>query len=132
MNNDILMIDLDNKNEEEINRFLWALGILKDYVPFKDVIARETRKGFHIYIKTANALNPTEIMLYQQLLGSDRNRELFNFIRFKRGHKKWQVLFKRKYAKWDNDVETSQEEITQKALEIELLAKLTILEKEGK
>lgn len=124
----VLMIDLDTKEEEEKMRILWALRMLSPYVAFKEAKVYETRKGFHIYIYVDQELDPIETALIQQLLGSDRNRGVFNYIRIKRGFKKWQVLYKRKYAKFKDEVELSEERITHDAVALEIMINATIVE----
>jgi len=124
----VLMIDLDTKEEEEKMRILWALRMLSPYVAFKEAKVYETRKGFHIYIYVDQELDPIETALIQQLLGSDRNRGVFNYIRIKRGFKKWQVLYKRKYAKFKDEVELSEERITHDAVALEIMLNATIVE----
>lgn len=125
----VLMIDLDTKDDEEKMRILWALRMLSPYVAFKEAKVYETRKGFHIYIYVDQELDPIETIALQQLLGSDRNRGVFNYIRVKRGFRKWQVLYKRKYAKFeDGELELSEERITPDAVVLELMANATMAE----
>lgn len=124
-----LLIDLDSKEDEEINRFFWALEWLCEFHKFERVGVFESNKGFHLYIDVADELTPVEIMLLQQLLGSDPNRELYNYTKWKWGFKKWQMLFKFKYAPQpDGTVYTSKEEKTEKALYVELMANAIIRE----
>ena len=122
-----LLIDLDSKEDEEIERFLWALEWLCEFHRFKRAEVFETRKGFHVYIDVDEDLQPVEIMLLQQLLGSDPNRELYNYTKWKWGFRTWQMLFKYKYApQKDGSIVTSRENKTERAIYIEYLANATI------
>lgn len=124
----MLMIDLDTKEEEEQKRILWALSMLSEWIPFKEAKVFETKKGFHVYIDVEKEMEPLEIMVLQQILGSDRNREMFNYIRYLQGFKRWQVLYKKKFAKWlDGEIEISEEHVTKNSIYFELLLNATII-----
>jgi hypothetical protein len=126
----VLRIDLDDKEEKTKKRFLWAIGLLSKYHKFEQVEVFETNRGFHIYLCLKERVDPILAMLLQQLLGSDRDREVYNYIRYKKGHKRWQILFSKKY--YENGIlRTSEERKTQDAVEFELAIKITLLEGAG-
>jgi hypothetical protein len=58
---------------------------------------RNTKHGYHWYIKIKETLTPIETCLIQTLMGSDYKRECFNLIRIKHHCKRWNVLFQKKY-----------------------------------
>lgn len=129
-NERVLRIDLDDKEEKTKRRFLWAIGLLSKYHKFEQVEVFETNRGFHIYLYLGERVDPVLAMLLQQLLGSDRDRELYNYIRYKKKHRRWQVLFHKKY--YENGIlRTSEERKTQDAIEFELAIKVTLLEGEA-
>ena len=65
----------------------------------------KSRRGWHVEIKSKLRYSPTEIVVLQLLLGSDPNRELFNFARIAgggdgwRGLKRWNILYRLKVSK---------------------------------
>jgi len=129
-NERVLRIDLDDKEEKTKKRFLWAIGLLSKYHKFEQVAVFETNRGFHIYLYLGERVEPILAMLLQQLLGSDRDRELYNYIRYKKGHRRWQILFSKKYYEKDDILRTSEERKTQDAIVFELAIKVTLLEGE--
>jgi len=113
-----IKIDIDDRNTFDIERFLWALRNLlatDDNVKIEEVEVYETKKGYHIYLHLKQEIPPLQCLIWQCLLGSDINRELFNYMRIKDGDKNWNVLFKRK---WCNGY-FSKEEKTENATKIE-------------
>lgn len=114
----ILKVDLDSKEENTINRFLFALSLLKQFYTFTNWECYETAKGLHVYMLIEEDINEKELILIQALLGSDINRELFNLIRFLRSGKSKNVLFKRKRS---SDGYISKEEVTPLSLKIEMM-----------
>ena len=114
----ILKVDLDDKSENTVNRFLFALSLLKEFYTFEKWEVYETNKGLHIYLLLTEHVEEKEVILLQCILGSDINRELFNLIRFLRNGKSKNVLFKRKRS---SDGYISKEEVTSLSLKIEMM-----------
>jgi len=61
-------------------------------------IRSSTNGGMHveIYIKPRIRLDNKDIVILQLLLGSDRYREFFNWLRVKGKVKEWNILFDKK------------------------------------
>ena len=124
-----IKLDLDLKETEgnnlpRIKAIFWEIGrrlALIDHflgISPEEIMVRETRKGFHVYITTIEDFdtNPEMIVSIQLLLFSDWKREMFNLRRIIFDRKSmgevregWNVLFLRKK---DHDGELSKEERT--------------------
>ena len=94
----LIKLDLDGKNS--LDEFISRIWILKGFGlnPSK-VAVYETKFGYHVYLSTKIKLEPTELLFIQICLGSDYRKELFGFLRLKRGYinpNDWNVLFKQK------------------------------------
>ena len=100
----ILKMDFDfKKNFKEFLERMSVAYFLLDLHPIKSEIY-ETQHGYHVYVYLAENLDNWEIVAVQAILGSDFKRECFNLNRIKRepyknSHRKWNLLFKRK---WDH------------------------------
>ena len=101
-----LKLDFDFKIynlSEFAKQFVDKLRFLERFygIYFKSIEVYETNKGYHFYLKvtTERKLNNKDIVVLQLALGSDYKRELFNWLRVRRGQKfkHWNVLFKCKY-----------------------------------
>jgi hypothetical protein len=59
----------------------------------------KTRKGYHVRIKIQKKLDDRDLLLLQILLGSDINREIYNFVRQQNGEllKNWNRLYDKKH-----------------------------------
>jgi len=93
-----LKIDIDGKlNEKEIVKRLF---LLQKFLQFKGIgiDKKKTKHGWHLRFgfTTERELDDRDIVFLQLFLGSDRNREMFNWLRVKSGCTKWNVLFKEK------------------------------------
>jgi len=90
-----IKIDYDKKIEglDLIEKMVGRIFEIKGFE-----IYRSTNKGIHLKIRAKSLINIDEkdIIIIQLLLGSDRYREFFNWLRVKGGLKKWNILFKKK------------------------------------
>jgi hypothetical protein len=94
-----LKIDIDGKfNKREFNK---RLDVIRRFLKFQryDIDKSKTRHGYHIMLTFGceRKLEDKDIVFFQLMLGSDPNREMFNWLRVVSGCKRWNVLFKEKY-----------------------------------
>jgi len=122
-----LKLDFDFKIyslSEFARQFVDKLRFLQRFygIYLKSIEIYETNKGYHFYLKvtTERKLNNKDIVVLQLALGSDYKRELFNWLRVRRGQKfkHWNVLFKCKY---ENGLKVSEERKTESAIRLEKL-----------
>lgn len=68
------------------------------YMGYNDMKCTETHKGYHVRFNTVKYIHPDDVLLYQILLGSDIQREIYNFIRKYEGLKieTWNRLYTKK------------------------------------
>lgn len=94
-----LKLDLDDPVDivKTGKRFL----LLKKFFLITDykIGEKRTKHGKHvtIKIKSKRELDDKDVVFFQLFLGSDPNRELFNYFRVKANWKPYNVLFKKKY-----------------------------------
>lgn len=103
--NTALKIDLDHTHSEKtlytkvLNPYKTISELLE--LPLSTIEIYTTKHGYHIYIENPHFKFHTKmgIILLQLLLGSDKNRELFNYQRIIKEPKmqNWNVLFAQKY-----------------------------------
>ena len=95
----ILKLDYDKITTRDIQLifhhrgwFLKSLGILS-------VGAWQTTKGYHVLVAVETYLKPEHVILAQILMGSDINRDIYNFLREIDGQlmKVWNKLYTKKY-----------------------------------
>jgi len=92
--NAIIKIDLDTPVLEEFLNRMWVIKYLG--LDVKHVEVYKTNHGFHIYIYTFNILTRIEILLFEQILGDDYRRGVYNYIRTKSNAKNFDPLYCRK------------------------------------
>lgn len=93
----ILKMDYDNITWNDVlliyKHRSWLLRKLK----LRKLEVSTTVHGYHVRAWIEEKLKPAEIILAQVLLGSDIQREIFNFIRAHRLEQAWNKLFTKKY-----------------------------------
>lgn len=130
-----IKMDIDVKDFEKVIDIIAKRSFIFkkfDICP-EEIYVFSTRKGWHIYIKMLveenwTQLTAQDIVFIQAIIGSDFKREVFNWVRVKKGlSKEWNVLFKKKYDKDNNLI---SEEKFEKGLGEKI--KLRLLENELK
>jgi hypothetical protein len=91
----LLKIDIDDKGQG-VEEFIRRLRFVKCFVRITGVDVKETRKGFHFRVMTEEDLEAWEVLVLQAILGSDFKRELFNYLRVRKGLRNWNILFNKK------------------------------------
>ncbi|MCD6432010.1 hypothetical protein J7L33_04860 [Candidatus Bathyarchaeota archaeon] len=95
----LIKLDYDYKDQrkiiEEMDLIRKMLGRMFNLKSFE---VKETRRGYHVKLKIEPLINldNKDIIIIQLLLGSDKYREFFNWIRVKGNQKHWNVLFDQK------------------------------------
>ncbi|MHA1685571.1 MAG: hypothetical protein ACTSYD_04090 [Candidatus Heimdallarchaeaceae archaeon] len=98
----VLKLDIDNECDmADMIRNGIVLSLLDGKmfnVKNIDMKTSPSGKGLHveIEIEPLAKLDEKDIIILQLLLGSDRTREFFNWIRVRGGLKKWNILFEQK------------------------------------
>lgn len=92
-----LKLDLDGKYG--LSDFLKRIWILK-YLGLRVVKVKihHTVNGFHARLQCDNQIDEKTAIFMQLALGSDYRREVCNLLKIERGSKKWNMLFKQKWA----------------------------------
>lgn len=99
MKNQTIKIDIDGEIPDD---FLWRIKSLCKVKGIKRarVDKYRTANGFHLYVcpQKGQRFFDYEIIIWQLLLGSDKNREFFNYQRVLHGDlNNWNVLFSKKF-----------------------------------
>lgn len=94
-----IRLDYDKIEFSDIKLIFEHRGWLVKYFNLNSVEVCKTRKGYHVKIVITKQLEPRDILLLQILLGSDINREIYNFVRQQNGEllKNWNRLYTKKY-----------------------------------
>lgn len=114
-----IKLDFDSKgiDFEEMNKKIRYLMVLLQ-IQKVEVDIKETVKGFHVYINTMGFnLKPKDILICQLILGSDRNREMFNYGRILNNEDNWNILFFEKRE--DNKIISKERDYERYTLEVE-------------
>lgn len=97
----ILMLDFDRPQAPRLTKLCWQMRKLA--LRPRLLMYRRSRRGWHIVIYLTESLLPVEMVAVQAIMGSDRNRELFNLARVRclkgmpaRARQMWNVLFDHK------------------------------------
>lgn len=87
-----------------VDRAAWLAKMLHAKIGGAPV-TRRTRRGWHVVIPVTGRWAPLVIVAAQAILGSDRNREVFNLVRARRlprvskvWRRRWNVLYHHKVA----------------------------------
>jgi glyoxylate utilization-related uncharacterized protein len=98
-----LKIDLDNMRFDMMLKIVSRrFHIIRKFgITFKQAFVFDTTKGQHLYLEFLNdekwqALDFRDKIFLQLVMGSDMNREAFNWLRAKNDIN-WNILFIRKY-----------------------------------
>ena len=104
--NSVLKIDIDK--EIDFKQFKKKLKDTLEFFRLKHekIEVFDTKHGHHICINLSKEIDNASIVFLQLLLGSDPNREMFNWLRIKhlertrelRNFKHWNVLFAKKWV----------------------------------
>ena len=93
-----LKIDIDGHLDEK--EIVKRMFLLKKFLQFKGlgIDKKKTKHGCHLRISfnRKKEIDDRDIVFLQLYLGSDRNREMFNWLRVKSGAKHWNALFRTK------------------------------------
>lgn len=94
-----LKLDYDNITVKDVQLIFHHRAWLLKYFSILEIEAFETKNGYHVLVTVDEDIDPRDVMLIQILLGSDINREIFNFIRNYNGElmKHWNRLYTKKY-----------------------------------
>ena len=94
-----LRMDYDGISFDAVKQIFQHRGWIIRFFKLDWVDVCETRKGFHVRIKINKKLDDRDILLLQILLGSDINREIYNFVRQQNGEllSNWNRLYTKKW-----------------------------------
>lgn len=100
----ILKLDYDNISFSTIRKKFQSLSYVNSkFIKAERIECYKTNKGYHVYIYSKRNLDKIDVIFLQALLGSDVNREFFNYCRLKINGLSidWNVLFKEKRKRMD-------------------------------
>lgn len=91
-----LFIDIDS--EEDYKIFSKQFYLLTQFgLVYKDYRLTTSKSGNkHVVVTLLNPITPTERILLQAVLGSDRTRELLSYIRIRKGDPTPTIFFEKK------------------------------------
>jgi len=94
-----IKLDYDQITTRDIQLIFHHRGWLIKYYGIVSKEAYQTTHGYHILIKVEADLDPRDVLLLQILMGSDIQRDIYNFIRHTNGEglKDWSRLYTKKY-----------------------------------
>lgn len=81
-----------SKVQRELRNHIWLLKKLN----VNSILVWKTKKGYHVEAIIPGSYDQKDILLFQVLLGSDRNREILNTLRSLRLNDSMNFLFDRK------------------------------------
>ena len=112
-----IKIDIDTKNKYYISDFKRKLYLFfescKEYYKINSIEVYETNKGYHIIFNLDKKISSLECNFIELFLNSDENRQLNNFIRFKKYSNCESVLFKNKFKISNDNITITGENITE-------------------
>ena len=93
-----IKLDYDRITTRDIGLIFEHRGWLFKYFGMKTLDVSESPKGYHVRIDTELYVADDDVLLLQILMGSDINREIYNFIRKYEGLKieTWNKLYTKK------------------------------------
>lgn len=93
-----IKLDYDNITTRDIQLIFEHRGWLIKYFGIVGVETYETDRGYHILIIVEADLDPRDVLLLQILMGSDIQRDIYNFIRHCNGEiiENWNRLYTKK------------------------------------
>jgi hypothetical protein len=94
-----LKLDYDGITYADIQQIFLHRGWLVKALGFERLEVATSAHGFHVRIKLDRKIQDRDILLAQILLGSDINREIYNFVRIYNGEltKNWNKLYTKKW-----------------------------------
>ena len=94
-----IKLDYDQITTRDIQLIFHHRGWLIKYYGIVSKEATQTTNGYHILIIVEADLDPRDVLLLQILMGSDIQRDIYNFIRHTNGEalKNWSRLYTKKY-----------------------------------
>jgi len=94
-----LRMDYDGISFDAVKQIYQHRGWIIRFFKLIYVDVSTTRKGYHVRIKIEKKLDDRDILLLQILLGSDINREIYNFVRQQNGEllKNWNRMYTKKW-----------------------------------
>jgi hypothetical protein len=94
-----LKLDYDGITYADIQQIFKHRGWLVKALGFRQVEVGTSTHGYHVRISIDKKIQDRDILLAQILLGSDINREVYNFIRVYKGEllKNWNRLYTKKW-----------------------------------
>ena len=97
--NSVLKLDFDTKSFALVLReFTRAKYLNWRVFGAQNVRCCKTARGFHVQVFCGRHFEFKELVFFQALMGSDKNREYLNWCRAKNGlNEKWNYLFVKKY-----------------------------------
>jgi len=129
-----IKIDIDSKNRYFISDFKRKLFLFfnscKEYYKINSIEVYETNKGYHIILTLNKYISSLECNFIELFLNSDENRQLNNFIRFKKNSNCESVLFKNKFKTINKNIIITGENITENSKKLKKAIK-KILRKTG-
>ena len=95
----IVKLDYDNITVKDVQLIFHHRGWLLKYFGIVDIGAYETNKGYHVAVVIEADLEPRDVLLLQVLMGSDIQRDIYNFIRKYNGEniEDWNKLYTKKW-----------------------------------
>ncbi len=95
----VLKLDYDNITTKDVQLIFEHRGWLIKYFGIVEVQAFDTKKGYHLRITIEADLDPRDVLLLQVLMGSDIQRDIYNFIRHCNGEilENWNRLYTKKH-----------------------------------
>lgn len=95
----ILKLDFDGITEKDVELIFYHRGWLLKRLGMSKLEASHTKNGHHVEITLSRELEPQDIIVAQLLMGSDFNREIYNFLHHLDGEMpdQWNKLFDKKY-----------------------------------
>jgi len=93
-----IKLDYDMITTRDIELIFNHRGWLMKYFGYYNLETTETQKGYHVRFNTIKYVADDDVLLLQILLGSDIQREIYNFIRKYEGLKieTWNKLYTKK------------------------------------
>lgn len=105
-----LKLDVDRPGCPRLGRLFWILRLMR----LRPVLVEygRTARGWHVTVTARGHLTPVATVAAQAVMGSDRNREVFNLVRaliWPAGFHRWgNVLFDRKVPLFDTQTYTAE------------------------
>ncbi len=80
-----IKLDYDNITVKDVQLIFHHRAWLLKSLECVGLECHETTNGYHVKAILLGEYDPKEVMLIQMLMGSDINREIYNFLRYRNG-----------------------------------------------